>query len=220
MSTAIRFSRCSAFLPPRSPAVSSSRAPNWSPTTRAVIGKLLAIIAFVAAAAATAALIGLARDNNRTALPWMLGLEAALLTVFVAMILAGPPIQGATDWHGIAAGLFAAMAMGPQSVLVRLLMKGIPQTNVMTGNMTQLGIETTELVLAWRRCWRAPGDAAAAEEFVKVRERLWLVGSVALGFLVGAATGAVAFAAANVRGAPVAVAIVVALALWMLYRDR
>jgi hypothetical protein len=31
------------------------------------------------------------------------------------------------DWHGIAAGLFAAMAMGTQSVIVRLLMHGIPQ---------------------------------------------------------------------------------------------
>ena len=47
--------------------------------------------------------------------------------------------------------IFAAMAMGAQSVLVRLLMKGIPQTNVMTGNMTQLGVATTELIVAWRR---------------------------------------------------------------------
>ena len=41
-------------------------------------------------------------------------------------------------------------------MIVRLLMRGIPQTNVMTGNMTQLGIETTEIIRAWRRCARAP----------------------------------------------------------------
>jgi len=48
------------------------------------------------------------------------------------------------------------MAMGTQSVLVRLLMRGVPQTNVMTGNMTQLAIESTELVNAWLRKLRDP----------------------------------------------------------------
>ena len=88
----------------------------------------------------------------------MLAFETALLAVFTVLMLAGPPIAGASDWHGIFAGLFGAMAMGTQSVIVRLLMRGIPQTNVMTGNMTQLGIETTELLLAWRRHARDPGD--------------------------------------------------------------
>src|ERR1700730_18593338 len=92
-----------------------------------IAGKLLAIVAFVAAAALTAALIALARDAGRAALPWMLELEAALPRGFAATRLFGPRITGATDWHGIIAGLFAAMAMGAQSVLVRLLMKGIPQ---------------------------------------------------------------------------------------------
>ncbi len=184
-----------------------------------IVGKLAAVLAFLVAAAVTTALIGVARNSRRTALPSMLGLEALLLAVFVALILLGPPIQGATDWHGIVAGLFAAMAMGSQSVLVRLLMKGIPQTNVMTGNMTQLGIEITEIVLAWRRRVREPNRETIAE-FEKVRDRLWVVLSVALGFLVGAAAGAIAFATTNVRGAILAVAIVVALALWSLYRER
>src|SRR5271169_7025446 len=38
-----------------------------------IAGKLLAIVAFVFAAAATAALIGLARDTGRATLPAMLG---------------------------------------------------------------------------------------------------------------------------------------------------
>jgi uncharacterized membrane protein YoaK (UPF0700 family) len=136
------------------------------------------------------------------------------------MVVAGPPIQGATDWYGIVAGLFAAMAMGAQSVLVRLLMKGIPQTNVMTGNMTQLGIETTGLILAWRRTARAPHDRETARAFIAVRGRLWLVFSVAIGFLVGAAAGAVTFATVGVRGALVSVAMVAALAVWALVRER
>jgi uncharacterized membrane protein YoaK (UPF0700 family) len=183
-------------------------------------GKLLAIIAFVAAAAITAALIGLARDGGRAPMPWMLALEAALLAAFVAIILFGPRIAGAGDWHGIVAGLFAASAMGAQSVLVRLLMKGIPQTNVMTGNMTQLGIATTEIILAWRRFHRSRHDAAALGEYHDVRDQLLVVLSVAIGFLAGAAAGAVAFIVTGVPGALFAVAIVVALALWALYREK
>jgi uncharacterized membrane protein YoaK (UPF0700 family) len=185
-----------------------------------VAGKLLAIVAFLFAAAATAALIGMVRERGGGGLPLMLGIEALLLAVFVAIILFGPKIEGAADWRGIVAGLFAAMAMGAQSVLVRLLMKGIPQTNVMTGNMTQLGIEMTEIVLAWRRRAREPNNHDAAQEYHAVRKRLLLVLSVAGGFLVGAAAGAVAWAATNVRGAPLAVAIVIALALWTLYREK
>jgi uncharacterized membrane protein YoaK (UPF0700 family) len=110
--------------------------------------------------------------------------------------------------------------MGAQSVLVRLLMKGIPQTNVMTGNMTQLGIATTELILAWRRFAHSRHGEAAIREFHEVRDQLLTVLFVAVGFLVGAAAGAVAFATTNVRGALLAVAIVAALALWALYREK
>jgi uncharacterized membrane protein YoaK (UPF0700 family) len=185
-----------------------------------IAGKLLAIVAFVLSAAVTAALIGLARNSRHAALPWMLALEAALLAIFTAMLLFGPAIKNASDRHGVVAGLVAASAMGAQSVLVRLLMKGIPQTNVMTGNMTQLGIATTELILARRRFARSGHGQAAVREFNEVREQLLTVLSVAVGFLVGAATGAVAFATTNVRGALLAVAIVAALALWALYREK
>jgi uncharacterized membrane protein YoaK (UPF0700 family) len=185
-----------------------------------VTGKLLAIVAFVVAAAITTALIALARDKGGVPLPWMLGLEAVLLAAFVAIILFVPDIAGADDWRGIAAGLFAASAMGAQSVLVRLLMKGIPQTNVMTGNMTQLGIAITEIITAWRRFACSRHDATARREYHAVRDQLLVVLSVAAGFLAGAAAGAAAFIVTGVPGALLAVAIVVALALWALIRER
>jgi uncharacterized membrane protein YoaK (UPF0700 family) len=184
-----------------------------------IAGKLLAIAAFLVAAALSAALIALLPGSGRRPMPLMLGLETVLLGTFAAMLF-GRPAASATDWYGIVAGLFAAMAMGAQSVLVRLLMKGIPQTNVMTGNMTQLGIETTALVIAWRRLARDPHSRDAAGEFAAVRARLLVVLSVAIGFLFGAASGAAVFAVTNVRGAPLAVVIVGALALWSLYRER
>jgi uncharacterized membrane protein YoaK (UPF0700 family) len=185
-----------------------------------VAGKLLVTVVFIVAAALTAALIIWARAMGRATLPAMLLLEAALLAIFCAMMLFGPPMTGATDWHGIVAGLIAASAMGAQSVLVRLLMKGIPQTNVMTGNMTQLGIAITELIVAWRKLRRSGHAPPDVTEFETVRAQLVIVLSVAVGFLAGAAAGAIAFATTGLRGVVLAVLIVGALALWALIRER
>ena len=112
------------------------------------------------------------------------------------------------------------MATGAQSALVRLLMRGIPQTNVMTGNMTQLGIETTELLLARRRHARDPDDLSHEREFFAVRSRLLVVLSIATGFLLGAAAGARGYAKAGLAGIPLAVLIVGALAVWALVREQ
>lgn len=182
-------------------------------------GKMIAVLAFLLAAASTAALIGLARDKGLNALPWMLALETLLLAVFCVLMLAGPPVRGPDDWHGIIAGAFAAMAMGAQSVAVRLLMRGIPQTNVMTGNMTQLGIETTELVRAWRRRVSEP-DEAHVRDFLAVRARLYVVLSITIGFVLGAGIGATAYAGTSLVGAPLAVVLVGGLTLWSIRRGQ
>jgi uncharacterized membrane protein YoaK (UPF0700 family) len=185
-----------------------------------IAGKLIAILAFLFAAGLAAGLIGWMRGRGRAALSSMLAFETALLALFTVTILTSPPIKGADDWHGVLAGAFGAMAMGTQSVIVRLLMRGIPQTNVMTGNMTQLGIEATELLLAWRRRARDPNDRDTEEEFARVRSRLFIVLAIAVGFLLGAAAGAVVYATAGLPGAPLAVAIVAALTLWTVWRER
>jgi uncharacterized membrane protein YoaK (UPF0700 family) len=183
-------------------------------------GKIAAIIAFLFAAALTAGLIRLVYETRRNALHWMLAFETLLLAAFSALMLGGPPATGANDWHGILAGLFAAMAMGTQSVIVRLLMRGIPQTNVMTGNMTQLGIESTELWIAWRQCRRNPGDRASARAFDAVRARMSIVLAIALGFILGATCGAIAYAKAGLPGVPLAAVLVGVLALWAAWRAR
>jgi uncharacterized membrane protein YoaK (UPF0700 family) len=185
-----------------------------------IAGKLLAIAAFLAAAVATTALILSAGEARRAALPWMLALEALLLAIFAAIVVFGPAVPDARDWHGIVAGVFAAMAMGAQSVAVRLLMKDIPQTNVMTGNMTQLGIAATELLMTRRRFAGDPNGEAANRAVAEVRARLLTVLSITVGFLAGAASGAVAFATTGLNGALVAVAIVATLALWALVRQQ
>jgi uncharacterized membrane protein YoaK (UPF0700 family) len=184
-----------------------------------IAGKLIAIAAFVVAAAVTAALVIAARETRYAALPWMLVLETLLLASFAAIMVFGPTVRDARDWHGILAGVFAAMAMGTQSVVVRMLMKDIPQTNVMTGNMTQLGIAVTELIVARRRFDHARHGGTAVRDFADARGRLVVVLTITVGFLAGAAAGAVAFAATGLHGALAAVAIVGALALWALARQ-
>ncbi|HET8919116.1 MAG TPA: YoaK family protein [Xanthobacteraceae bacterium] len=185
-----------------------------------IAGKLIAIAAFLTAAAATAAFCIAARDAHRAALPWMLGLETLLLATFVGIMVFGPAVHDARDWHGIVAGVFAAMAMGAQSVAVRLLMKDIPQTNVMTGNMTQLGIAVTELIMARRRFDHSRHGDTAVRDFDNARRRLVTVLAIALGFLAGVAAGALAFATTGLHGAVAAVAIVGTLALWALVRQE
>jgi uncharacterized membrane protein YoaK (UPF0700 family) len=177
-----------------------------------VVGKLLAIPAFLGAAAAAAAIIGVLQQRGRSPLASILALEAALLAVFAAIMLFGPPLTDVRDPSGIVAGVFGAMAMGTQSVAVRLLLRGVPQTNVMTGNMTQVGIETTELIKAWRRCARDPGDLDASHEFAIARRRLQLVLAVAIGFIGGGAIGAIAYATIGIVGVWVAAVILTALA--------
>jgi uncharacterized membrane protein YoaK (UPF0700 family) len=184
-----------------------------------ITGKVLAIIAFLLSAAVSAALIRFASHQGWKALPIMLGFETALLAIFCVIILAGPAVTSVTDRSGIVAGMFAAMAMGMQAVIVRLLMRGVPQTNVMTGNLTQIGIETADLASAWIKCVRTPGDHQNRQELAAVRARLFTVLAIALGFLAGAACGAVSYAKAGLAGAPVAVVIVGALALWMARRE-
>jgi uncharacterized membrane protein YoaK (UPF0700 family) len=182
-----------------------------------VAGKLLAIPAFIGAAAAAAAIIGMLRQRGRSSLAPMLALEAALLAVFAAIMLFGPPLADVSDPSGIVAGLFCAMAMGAQSVAVRLLLRGVPQTNVMTGNMTQ---QATELIKAWRRCTRNPGDAGAAHEFALAWRRLQIVLAVATGFIGGGAIGAIAYATIGIVGIWFAAVILTALAWVNRERDN
>ena len=185
-----------------------------------ITGKVLAIAAFLFAAALTAGLIAWVRGQGRAPLPWMLAFETVLLAAFTVLLLIGPPITSVQDWRGILAGLFGAMAMGTQSVIVRLLMRGVPQTNVMTGNMTQLGVETTALLLAWRRRARHPDDLENEREFAAVRSRLLIVLAIAIGFVLGAVLGAISYAKAGLAGAPLAVVIVGALTFWAIRRER
>jgi uncharacterized membrane protein YoaK (UPF0700 family) len=185
---------------------------------RGVAAKMLAIPAFMLGAGIAAVIIIARRGTNRSSLPLVFGLEALLLAAFIALMLSAWPITDPDAWLGAIAGLLSAAAMGVQSTLVRLLLRGVPQTNVMTGNSTQLAIDATELVYARLRPARVAADAALAAQVAEARRRFATVFLVLSGFLVGTLLGAVAFMLAGPWSACLAIVIVSALIGWAARR--
>jgi uncharacterized membrane protein YoaK (UPF0700 family) len=174
--------------------------------------KLLAIPVFGLAGAVTTVLVR--RSRGRAALPATLALEAALLIGLLVSWRVGAPLTGRGDPAVLLASLCGLSAMGVQSALVRLLVKGCPSTNVMTTNTTLFAVDATDLVIAWRAHRRAPGDAAAAAAYAQVRDRFALLWPIVLGFVTGTAGGAVAYARLDLWCLLLVIGVVAALAVW------
>jgi hypothetical protein len=70
------------------------------------------------------------RSRPRATLAWSLVVECLLLIGFLVSSWAGAPFSGPDTPGAIIALLFGIAAMGVQSALVRLLMRGVASTNV------------------------------------------------------------------------------------------
>jgi uncharacterized membrane protein YoaK (UPF0700 family) len=158
-----------------------------------ILIKVLAIPVFFVAGMLTTAVLAATDGRRYGALPWTLALEEALLVGFVGFGLAGSPFHDANSPLALTAALFGLSAMGVQSALVRLLMRGYGSTNVMTTNTTQLAINVTEAMLAWRKKHRMRGDPATAAAFAATCRQLFNVLPLVLGFLLGTLGGAIAY---------------------------
>jgi uncharacterized membrane protein YoaK (UPF0700 family) len=180
--------------------------------------KLFAIPAFGLAGAVTTVLVR--RSRADAALPTTLALEAALLVGLLVSWRIGAPLTGRGDPAVLVASLCGLSAMGVQSALVRLLVKGCPSTNVMTTNTTLFAIDATDLVIAWRAHRRAPGDPAAAAAYAQVRDRFALLWPIVLGFVVGTVGGAVAYARLDLWCLLLVIAFASALAGWARARRQ
>jgi uncharacterized membrane protein YoaK (UPF0700 family) len=175
--------------------------------------KLLAIPVFLLACVVTTGIVGSDPRRRRAALGTVLWLETALLAgLFIALVV-GAPLRGPDTPAALCASLCGLAAMGVQSALVRLVLRS-PSTNVMTTNTTQLAIDATELALAWRARRAQPADPAVATELARARAQLDALWPVALGFLAGTVTGALAYARFEVWCVPAAIVLAAALALW------
>ena len=176
--------------------------------------KLLAIPVFLLAAVATASLAVMFERRGRAAL----ALECAVLTGFLLTALIGAPLADPNAAGVTAASLLGLFAMGTQSATVRLLMRDVASTNVMTTNTTQIGIDATEL--AWKARRRAPADAALAAAYAAARARFGALFAIMLGFLAGTAVGALAYGATGLWGLLLPLAIMYAILAWASARPR
>ena len=182
--------------------------------------KLLAIPVFLLAAVATTSLAVMLERRGRAALAWLLGLECVVLTGFLLTALIGAPLSDPNAASVTAASLLGLFAMGTQSATVRLLMRDVASTNVMTTNTTQIGIDASELVFAWQARRRAPADAAVAAAYAAARARFGALFAIMLGFLAGTAVGALAYGATGLWGLLLPLAIMYAILAWASARRR
>jgi uncharacterized membrane protein YoaK (UPF0700 family) len=176
--------------------------------------KVLAIPVFLLAAATTTVVAVMLERRGRAALAWVLGLECAVLTGLLLTALIGAPLIDPNAATVVAASLLGLFAMGTQSATVRLLMKDVASTNVMTTNTTQIAIDATELVFAWRARRRAPADAMVAAAYDAARARFGALFAIMLGFLVGTAVGTLAYVATGAWGLLLPLAIMYAIFAW------
>jgi uncharacterized membrane protein YoaK (UPF0700 family) len=109
-----------------------------------VLVKVLAIPAFFCAGMVTTILVEIVHRHGRDALVVALSLEGLLLAGLLVVGLVSP-LTSASSGAVQFAILFGLSAMGVQSALVRLLMRGVASTNVMTTNTTLMAIAAGEM---------------------------------------------------------------------------
>lgn len=182
------------------------------------LAKMLAIPSFFLAGMAVTALVHPWRERPRVALTWSLAVECLLLAGFLAACLAGTPFRALDAPAAIVALLFAMAAMGAQSALVRLLMRGVASTNVMTTNTTLLAISAAELLLGWRERAKAGPSPASTAAYAQARHDFAALLPLGLGFFGGTALGAVGYMSMGLPCCFLAILPVGSLALWSLRR--
>lgn len=182
--------------------------------------KLAAIPVFLVAAAVITVVTVTAERRGHSALVWALGFECLVLTTFLIAAVAGEPLQNPNALPVVIASLTGLFAMGAQSAMVRLTMKGVASTNVMTTNTTQIAIDATELALAWRAHRRAPADAAAASAYGAARGRIAALAPIMLAFLAGTATGTVGYVLVGLRTLILPLIVIYGLLVWAIKQRR
>ncbi len=170
---------------------------------RSAIPLLIMVPLFLAAVIAAAAGAGrIGRGNPSEALPVILGVEAALLGLFLVLGVALVPDRDASTLViQTVVGAAGVCAMGVQSVVTRLGGYVFPTTMV-TGTLTLLGMDTAQVLGA-----QQTPERAVATRRIKAFSR------VVLAFAVGAALGGLMTAVAAFWAIVLPVAAV-ALCAW------
>ncbi|UOD33224.1 DUF1275 domain-containing protein [Massilia violaceinigra] len=146
-----------------------------------ILLKFLAFPAFIAGIAMARLLILACDKRQWPALKLALLLQVVLLAGFMLAGMAAAPIGEAPSTLAMAAGLLGTAAMGAHSASSRLLLAQLAPTSMMTGNVTQVVIDSIDVL-------RGAGDAATSARCGKF---FWPL----LAFAIGAIAAAFAFMA-------------------------
>lgn len=180
------------------------------------LARLLAIPFFFVAGMAVTMLVHAMRERPRAAFAWSLLIECVLLLGFLISCLTSVPLRGPDAPDAIVALMFGMTAMGAQSAIVRLLMRGMPSTNVMTTNTTMLAISAAEIVLGYLERRKAGPNGALNADYAQARGEFAALLPLALGFLAGTALGAIAYVTVGLLCVLLAVLPVGGLAAWYM----
>lgn len=173
----------------------SAADPNQTPS----LLKLLAFPAFILGVAASRLLVVRCERRGTSAVKPSYLLQLVLLLGFMVCGMLAEPVNrvGAL---AMAAGLLGAAAMGAHSAASKLLLTHLAPTSMMTGNVTQLVIDTVDRL-------RGAADAATKARCAKF---FWPV----LAFALGCVAAAFAFRAFGFVALVVPAAIL-CLHLWL-----
>ncbi len=169
--------------------------PGQTPT----LLKLLAFPAFIFGVAAARLLVAGCERRGKPAVKPSYLLQLVLLSGFMVCGMLAEPVGRNVGALAMAAGLLGAAAMGAHSAASKLLLGHLAPTSMMTGNVTQLTIDTVDRL-------RGAADAATKARCAKF---FWPV----LAFALGCAAAAFAFMALGF----VALAAPVAILAWHLW---
>ena len=133
--------------------------------------KLLAFPAFILGVAVARLLVARCERRGRNAIKPSYLLQLVLLLGFMVCGMLAEPVVAQANALALAAGLFGAAAMGAHSAASKLLLSHLAPTSMMTGNVTQLVIDTVDRL-------RGAADAATRARCAKF---FWPVCAFALG---------------------------------------
>ena len=112
-----------------------------------VLAKLSTLPAFFAAVVVvTAIAASITKASSSRGLALILGLEALFLAVFLALGIAGQPFTDLDGPMTVLAAMTGAVAMGLQNAAARLHLAQLPPSTMMTGNVTQIGIDIADVI--------------------------------------------------------------------------
>ncbi|MNK11245.1 hypothetical protein D3C87_292820 [compost metagenome] len=164
--------------------------------------KILAFPAFIFGVVFARLLIAALLKRGHHALWYAYILQLVLLIAFMVLGYLASPIGNEPTLMAELAGIIGAMAMGTHSACGRLLLSHLAPTAMMTGNVTQLVIDSVDVI-------RGSADEAVKQRCVKF---LWPV----LAFGVGAVGAAFAYQYAGF----IALLLPIAILLYLMYIER